>query len=136
MGVGTLCVLDGFLAAFVHWQALMMETLDHDGDSRPDVCGHDAYGRTLTLDEADKKWKTSGEWSHVCYHVFTSLIRDRLPHMPLHGELQPYVEARTDMSPGMRRRVLQEICGRVMIGRCFCPTETGLLGMVPDYGDR
>lgn len=61
--------------------------------------------------------------------MFASLIRDRLPHIPLDQELNFYADATRSVLPKARRGILRERCGACMMGRCFFLTEDGLMGM-------
>src|SRR5262249_44408873 len=74
-------------------------------------------------------WNKPHQWLTVCYHVFASLIHDRLPRLPLDGELQSYRDANVNIHPETRRHILQEHCGGRMMGRCFCLTNEGRMGM-------
>ena len=51
--------------------------------------------------------------------------------MPLDREFRRYVtpEEQVDVEPKARRRFLQEHFGARMMGRCFCLTEEGHIGM-------
>jgi hypothetical protein len=130
VAVGTLCRLDNFLMAFLHWRAQLLENHDATQDRDYDLLGHEAFCRTLCLDQTlSPEWKKPREWMTVCYHVFTSLVRSRLPHLPLDRDLRLYADAKINFLPQSRRRILQENCGARMMGRCFCLTDEGLMGM-------
>lgn len=137
VAVGTLCGLDDYLMAFLHWRALLLENREavceeRDRDREPDLAEvHEAFCRTLCLDQvsSSSRWKDPHEWTAVCYHVFASLVRDRLPHLPLDRDLRAYADAEADGLPQGPRRILHENCGSRMMGRCFILTEGGFMGM-------
>lgn len=124
IAVGTLCTLADYLMAFVHWRALLLGSYKAE-----DPAIQDLFCRVLCLDQVPRRWEKPGEWAAACHHVFASLIRERLPQLPLDRELERHVEARAGVEPGARRRFLQEHFGSRMMGRCFYVTEGGRLGL-------
>ena len=126
IAVGTLCALADFLMAFLHWRALLLSSNSTDTLDTP-LPVQEAFCRTLCLDQVPPKWQRS--WLQVVYHLFASLLQSRLPHLPLDRELQSYLSADVGVNPDARRRLLQEHIGARMMGRCFCLTKEGRLGM-------
>ncbi|KAI8309769.1 hypothetical protein K4K59_008878 [Colletotrichum sp. SAR11_240] len=124
IAVGTLCTLADYLMAFIHWRALLLATYKAD-----DLEAQDLFCRALCLNQVPRKWANSFDWVTVCFHVFASLIRERLPHLPLDQELEKYIDAKTDIKPDARRRFLQEHFGSRMMGRCFYITEGDRIGI-------
>jgi hypothetical protein len=61
--------------------------------------------------------------------MFASLLRERLPFLPLDEKLQEYLNEKVDIKSDDRRQFLQKHFGDRMMGRCFCRTESGLIGM-------
>jgi hypothetical protein len=129
IAVGTLCALADFLMAFLHWRALLLS--HHDENSTGPNSGlpaiQDAFCRTLCLDQVPPKW--SKNWTQVVHHLFASLLHSRLPHIPLDDELRSYLAIDVGINPDAQRRLLQEHIGARMMGRCFCLTGEGRLGM-------
>lgn len=124
IAVGTLCTLADYLMAFIHWRALLLATYKAD-----DLEAQDLFCRALCLNQVPRKWANSFDWVTACFHVFASLIRERLPHLPLDQELEKYIDAKTDIKPDARRRFLQEHFGSRMMGRCFYITEGDRIGI-------
>ena len=128
ISVGTLCTLADYLMAFLHWMALLLASLDNKTEEyslkvQKDFC------RTISLDQVPQAWDWSDRWLTVCYHVFASLLRERLPHLPLNQKLRDYVDKKVDIRPETRRQFLQKHFGDRMMGRCFCITEEKRIGM-------
>ncbi|KAF2806092.1 uncharacterized protein BDZ99DRAFT_395393 [Mytilinidion resinicola] len=126
ISVGTLCTLADYLMAFVHWRALLLGSQE-----RWNLGNQEAFCRTLCLDQVPQAFAESPKWLTACYHVFSSLLRERLPRMPLDEEIQRYVAPQepVHIEPKARRQFLQEHFGARMMGRCFCLTENGRMGM-------
>ncbi len=126
--VGTLCTLADYLMAFLHWMALLLSSLDKKTEEyslkvQKDFC------RTISLGQVPQAWDRSDQWLTVCYHVFASLLRERLPHLPLIPKLQDYVDAKVDIAPEARRQFLQKHFGDRIMGRCICITDEERIGM-------
>ena len=132
VSVGTLCTVSDYLMAFLHWRALLLGSYEPTSEY-DDLESQKAFCRTLSLDEVPERWERSTDWMTACYHVFASLIRERLPRLPLDRELRQYakedVGAEVDIKPEERRQFLQDHFGSRMMGRCFCLTERGYIGM-------
>ncbi|KAF2006902.1 hypothetical protein P154DRAFT_421176 [Amniculicola lignicola CBS 123094] len=125
IAVGTLCTLADYLMAFLHWRALLHDSGFETKSSYPDV--EEAFCRTLCLDQVPLEWDKPQDLLTVCYHVFASLIRERLPSLPLSHLLKRY--AAKPVAIEDRRQFLQENFGGRMMGRCLCFTEGGYIGM-------
>ncbi|KAF2968947.1 hypothetical protein GQX73_g4617 [Xylaria multiplex] len=123
--VWTFCTLEDYLMAFLHWHAKLSVSLTTD-----DVLTQkdEAFCRTLALGKIPKL-QTQATWTHICYHVFTSLIAERLPSLSLDHRLKGYTVQIEGISPEERRSILQDNCASKMEGRCFFTTENGLMGM-------
>ncbi|KAI0538215.1 heterokaryon incompatibility protein-domain-containing protein [Xylaria digitata] len=123
--VWTFCTLDDYLMAFLHWHAKLFDSLTtNEGWARRD----DAFCRTLALGMTPKS-QVQGTWKQICYHVFTSLIVERLPSLGLDRRLKDYTVQIEGILPEERRPILQDNCASKMEGRCFFTTETELMGM-------
>ncbi|KXH47991.1 hypothetical protein CNYM01_02579 [Colletotrichum nymphaeae SA-01] len=128
IAVGPLGMLADYLMAFVHWRALFLgkykgEKLDNQYH----------FFRALCLNQIPAEVKSPEQWVTACNHVFASLLRERLPELPLDQELEKYVNSTTTIGPQDRRQFLQEHFGDRMRGRCFYVTSEGLLGMGSGY---
>jgi hypothetical protein len=131
IAVGTLCTLADYIMAFLHWRALLLGS-SKDGESQE---RQEEFCRTLSLDQTPADWNVTNEsrssrsWKIACYHVFASLAHDRLPRLLLDNELWRYVDVDIGIEREDRRRFLQDHFGARMMGRCFCLTEDGLIGL-------
>lgn len=135
--VGTLCTSSDYLMAFLHWRALLIQSFGRADEGRKARQDHEAFCETLCLKQIPKEWKGGlSEWMRACYYVFASLIRSRLPHLPLDSELETYVNIKTNVDRDGCRQFLQHI-GNHMMGRSFCITKGRRMGlgsgfMLPD----
>ncbi|TDZ32205.1 Heterokaryon incompatibility protein 6, OR allele [Colletotrichum spinosum] len=124
--VGTLCTLADYLMAFIHWRALLFGSMSPGADSSS---FQDVFCRTLSLGKVPRQWDNARDWVRVCYHVFASLIRERLPHLAIDRELESYSRATVDIPPAERRAFLQDNFGSRMMGRCFYVTKGKRMGL-------
>ncbi|XXG96682.1 hypothetical protein Hte_002972 [Hypoxylon texense] len=127
IAVGTFCTLDDYLMAFLHWQAKPLGK-------------HIARSREATVEEIDEVFcRTIGlgqdwgdkpvSWTKICYPLFASLIRDRLPHISMEDRLQGHAEQMEEPTLKNRRLTIQNRYASCMEGRCFFITHNGLMGM-------
>lgn len=66
----------------------------------------------------------------VAVDVFAYLINERLPELVLDRELASHVNSKVDVGDhNTRRELLQRYFGSRMMGRCFCITSWGLMGL-------
>ncbi|KAE9365758.1 hypothetical protein N431DRAFT_429984 [Stipitochalara longipes BDJ] len=128
MAVGTLCTSSDYLMAFLHWRAVLLGCLENENDDKSQLAQED-FCKTLCLGQIPDEFNTLKQWMTACYHVFASLLRDRLPHLPLDRKLQEYADANVNIKPRARRQFLQKHFGDRMMGRCFCRTEGDRIGM-------
>ncbi|KAH8891501.1 HET-domain-containing protein [Thozetella sp. PMI_491] len=121
--------LDDYLMAFLHWRALLLGNHDDD-ESDPDYTQlvKEAFCRTLCLGQVPKRYSAE-KWARICYHIFASLIRERLKHLALDEELERYADGSTNLTSADRKRILDEACHHSMQGRSFCLTKNGLMGI-------
>ncbi|KAL5118954.1 hypothetical protein ACEQ8H_003083 [Pleosporales sp. CAS-2024a] len=129
VAVGTFCSSQDFLTAFIHWRAMLL----HEFSIQPRTMTHpmlEAFCRTLCLGQVPE---TSQSWQHVCFHVFASLIREKIPRFQVDEDLAHYADATELTEPAVRRKFLQDHFGDRIMGRSFCITEQGLLGMGSGY---
>ncbi|KAK8096028.1 heterokaryon incompatibility protein-domain-containing protein [Apiospora kogelbergensis] len=147
VAVGTHCRSSDWLMAFLHWRALVLqyiaqETAQSAAREAADfaLSVHEEFAETLCLGQIPPTWAgRPRQWLEVCYHVFATLLRGRLPHLALDDELSRY--ARKDVAAkvksgglgGSPREFLQAHFGDRMMGRCFVLTKRGRLGMGSGY---
>jgi hypothetical protein len=127
IAVGNLCRVVDFLIVFLQWRTLLLGTFGVRDRDALELIQED-FAATLCLDQVPKRWKRPGQWLTVCYHAFASHIRELLPYLPLDGELDSFAETDVDLDDVASTRIVDGI-GTNMSGRCFCITETGLLGL-------
>jgi hypothetical protein len=128
IAVGTVCKVGDYLMAFLHWRALLLESLENEKDEYSlKIQGE--FCRTLSLGQVSTPYERSNQWLTVCYHVFASLLREQLPYLPLDRKLREYVDEKVDIKPEGRTQFLQKHFGDRMMGRCFCRTKKGWIGM-------
>ncbi|CAG5156285.1 uncharacterized protein ALTATR162_LOCUS4083 [Alternaria atra] len=133
IAVGTLCSLQDYLMAFMNWRMLFLSFFDiaeHEEAHHPFV---DDFCRTLSLGQSPKGKEQ--HWTKACYQVFSSLIQERFPRLRLDWEFQRHG------NPGMwdqyeLRQFIQKHFGDRMMGRTFCITENGLMGMGTGFMSR
>ncbi|XXG95846.1 hypothetical protein Hte_002117 [Hypoxylon texense] len=125
--VGTLGGLGDPLMAFLHWRAVLL------GQDIETEYTKESFCQTLCLEQ--KTGWAPKEWVKVCYHVFSSLIRERLPRIPLDEELSQHADMEVGVLPNDRRPILQDNCTKRMKGRCFFVTDEGQIGMGTGFMD-
>jgi hypothetical protein len=126
--VGTFCASQDYLTAFLHWRAILLDKLsiEEGNESHP---LHKAFCRALCLGQVPAKQSQPRMWHNICYHVFSSLIREKLPRLSMDKDLEHYANETGLIDPDSRRKFLQDHFGNRMMGRSFCVTEQGLIGM-------
>ncbi|KAI0020070.1 heterokaryon incompatibility protein-domain-containing protein [Xylariomycetidae sp. FL0641] len=133
--IGTWCNDRDYLMAFVGWKALMMKSLRLNPTIRSDVRGHAAkmkqsFCRTLCLGQVPENWSNELDaWVSRCYGAFAQELSKEYPELPLDQELQHHGKERSNIRLHDVQQFLYETFGRRMMGRCFCTTQHGLLGM-------
>lgn len=68
-------------------------------------------------------------WMEACFHVFAGLIRERLPCLAIDDELTYYAGEDVGIRPEAKRKFLQDYFESRMMGRCFCLTNEGRMGL-------
>jgi hypothetical protein len=128
VAVGTLCARDDFMMAFLHWRCILLgevKTQNKDEEARL----REAFCRTICINHMPRDITDAHKWAKICFHVFATLLRERLPHIPLDAELAAYADMKVDVDARMRMKVVREACGGRMMGRCFFITDKKLVGM-------
>jgi len=123
IAVGTLCTLADYIMAFIHWRALLLGScINGEHPER-----QEEFCRTLSLGQHPESDHEA--WRNTCYHVFASLAQERLPRLLLDKELLSHLKHDCGIKREDRRGFLQEHFGAYMMGRSFCLTGNGLMGM-------
>ncbi|KAF2996338.1 hypothetical protein E8E14_004187 [Neopestalotiopsis sp. 37M] len=107
VSVATQCTLADYLMAFLHWRALLVETFGPIKKNAGSKMRHEEFCRVLNLSQ-DHSERPDDEWMQTCYHVFSSLIQERLPRLEIDSELRSFAKARTFVHHEDRRQFLQE----------------------------
>lgn len=124
------CSCDEPLMAFLHWRAKLCQVFDPYQLGSRSQNAQEAFCRTLCFGQnSQSKWREPRQWMAMCCHVFGSLLRQRLPWLPLDSQLLEYADRDMSLSSGDCAKVLQDLCLRPMTGRRFFMTRSGLLGM-------
>ncbi|KAI1281447.1 heterokaryon incompatibility protein-domain-containing protein [Xylaria sp. FL0933] len=126
VAVGTLCTSADYLMAFLHWRAIL---LDYTSFKDPELQKEMelAFCRTICLGQIPRE-KEPDEWMRKTYQVFATLLRNRLPKLPLDDVLGQYAEIPGNNETN-NRQLLQSHFGSHMMGRCFFLTKNNRLGM-------
>ncbi|KAH8706087.1 heterokaryon incompatibility protein-domain-containing protein, partial [Phaeosphaeriaceae sp. PMI808] len=128
VAVGTFCASQDYLTAFLQWRAVFLHELNiQDGNESHPM--HKAFCRTLCLGQIPEQQKEPQLWQDLCYHIFSSLIREKMSRLPIDEDLSHYAKATGLIEPDARRKFLQDHFGNRMMGRGLCITEQGLIGM-------
>lgn len=126
------CSCDDPLMTFLHWHAKLCQKYDPSQPGSEVQDAHEAFCRTLCFNQQNSQ--TDGmkpdEWMATCYHVFGSLIRQRLPWLSQEdSQLQDYARRDMALSSNDCAKMLQDLCLGPMTGRRFFITQGGLLGL-------
>lgn len=133
--VGTLCTTQDHLMAFLHWRALLMGNFGSgshgDNSKRATYYGRKYFCKTLCFGQIPSEWKARprGAWMEACFHVFARPIQERLPYLAVDDELAQYAGLDVGVMPDAKRKFLLDLFGSRMVGRCFCLTSEGRMGL-------
>lgn len=129
IAVGTVCTTSDYLMAFLHWRAVLRDIAsDEDQSVDADREIEDRFCRTICLVQVPAARDHGDEWLKATYHVFASLISKRLPKLRLDRELKNYIDQDMGIASEDKRSFLHQHFKRMM-GRCFCLTENGHMGL-------
>lgn len=128
IAVGTLCTVNDYLMAFLHWRACLSHFFDDVKEDHLQWLKR-RFCLALSFDHTLEAYDTPEAWMDVCYQVFACTIRDRLPTLQMDHELEQYIRKDFQMDYNKRRLFIQEHFGSNMMGRCFCITDGRRLGM-------
>lgn len=130
--VGTMCTLMDYLMAFLNWRALLLDHLGLKADeTESSLSLQEAFCETICFRQIPRSWKDKGrrEWMEVCFHVFACLIQERLPCLAIDDQLAYYADFDVGVSPEAKSALIQDYFGSRMMGRCFCLTSEGRMGL-------
>lgn len=130
--VGTLCTLGDYLMAFLNWRALLLSDLGPKaGKDEVSLSVQEGFCETICFRQIPRRWKDRPrrEWMEVCFHVFAGMIRERLPCLAIDDQLAYYANVDVGVRPEANRAFLQDHFGSYMMGRCFCLTSEGRMGL-------
>lgn len=155
MAVNTHSRAADYCMAFLQWRALLLQHFDiplgsslaeDDEETRRfrvvscqqqcRFCLTLSLGHPTRTNSSDANTGSKGmkndlgmEWAKKCYCVFAKIIRARLPALPIDEDLMAFAEMDDDMEPKTARQFLQDSFAKNMMGRCFCITDSGCLGL-------
>lgn len=135
--------------AFLQWRVLLLQRFgiyygsgDDSEDNRRSRAASCEHQRRfcLTLSLGQPTWTDSDgagvdsvgretEWVGKCYRIFAETIKARLPQLPIDEDLMAFAGMGDDMEPEAARQFLQDSFAKYMMGRCFCITDIGTLGL-------
>lgn len=75
---------------FLHWRTPLLDAFGADARGHDNPV-HKAFCRTLYLDQVPSVWNNSDRWVRACFHVFSFLLRERLPYLPVDEGFQQYI---------------------------------------------
>lgn len=130
--VGTLCTLGDYLMGFLNWRAMLNYDLGPKaGKTKVSQSVQEAFCETLCFRQIPPKWKDRSRraWMEACFHVFACLIQERLPCLAIDEQLAYYADLDVGLRPEANRGFLQDHFGSRMMGRCFCLTNEGRMGL-------
>jgi len=122
VAVGTLCSLQDYLMAFLNWRELLLsscriteaEEIDH-------LSVHD-FCKTLSLGQISKEKEQC--WTRACYQVFSSLIQERFPRLPLEPNFRKQgdlgVLPRHELRPFIQKHFGDRMVSAISQSHCLC----------------
>lgn len=149
MAVSTHSRAADYCMAFLQWRVLLLQRFGIEyepGDDNEDNCRSRAtscehqrrFCLTLRLGQPTRTdYDEAGvelidketEWLRRCYSIFAETIKTRLPLLPIDEDLMAFAGMGDDMEPEAARQFLQGNFAKYMMGRCFCITDSGSLGL-------
>lgn len=136
--------ISDYLAAFTNWRAIHLHDMkwrnaeSPDGSTRAEEIRHFEFCETLMMkghlpgENVDETDSHRQELRDECYTLFASLFTHRLPEQPLDEALRSYATLTSEQC-AEKRQYFQETFAENMLGRCFCITEEGNLGLGTGY---
>lgn len=133
IALNTGCRANDYIRAFESWRLELMNhfrpaSADTEDESAWEgqeeermawIAKEEEFCRTISLGKAGKA---------DCYPIFAALIQSRFPYQPLDAELRRHADRRGSLTRA-DRQLLQDNFAENMMGRCFCVTNKGDLGL-------
>lgn len=133
--------LADYLAAFTNWRALFLHNIkstgtvsDPNGGSEIQEAREFEFCETLVFqgslaseDESETNVRRR-QLRDNCYKLFASLFIHRLPEQPLDEQLKSFATM-TSEECAEHRQYFQDKIAENMLGRCFCITNEGKMGL-------
>ncbi|KAK1754088.1 heterokaryon incompatibility protein [Echria macrotheca] len=118
--VGVVCRPDDFLMGFIHSRAML---------ARRGLAGtHEALCNALCLGQVPYEYESG--WQASCYEAFSLKLQEHLPTIQVDNELQSYRRTTgVRMTGESQDRIVQDVCGKRMMGRCVCIIAEDIIGM-------
>lgn len=128
IAVGTLCRVNDYLMAFLHWRACLSQAFHGRPEGFQQMLKR-RFCSALSLEHKADGYETAQSWMDVCYHVFASTIRNRLPKLQIDPELEQYIDMDFQMDYNTQQQFVRDYFGKKMMGRCFCITSEDRVGL-------
>lgn len=130
--------LGDYLAAFTNWRALYlhnMKSRDTVRDSQVrdfEFCETLMFNGPKTSEKQAEMIMDRRQTRDSCYTLFASLFKHRLPEQPLDEELKSFATLTSEQCTE-NRQYFQDKIAENMLGRCFCITDEGRMGLGSGY---
>ncbi|KAK0627192.1 heterokaryon incompatibility protein-domain-containing protein [Immersiella caudata] len=120
--VGVVCRPDDFLMGFTHSRAMLARR------GLAGAAAHEALCNALCLGQVPHQYKSN--WRASCYEAFSLKLQEHLPTIQVDDELQSYRRTTgVRMTRESQDRIVQDVCGKRMMGRCVCIIAENVIGM-------
>ncbi|KAB2101529.1 hypothetical protein AG0111_0g10587 [Alternaria gaisen] len=133
VAVGTLCSLQDYLMAFLNWRVLLLSHFNITEDEEVEHPRVNDFCKTLSLGQPLEELEQC--WTTACYHIFSSWIQERFPRLQLDPKFQQQRKS-DNLQTHEPRSFIQKYFGDRMMGRTFCITRDGLMGMGTGFMSR
>ena len=120
IGLSSQIEMDNAITSFFAWRLSIIQRSGYD------TAAHEAFCRTLSLDQPHQGW-TPEDWMEFTYHTFGCLLQERFPALPLDPQLQFYAAKPSPVSAEQRGKIFYRCIVDFMAARRFCISSTGLL---------
>ncbi|KAI4632198.1 uncharacterized protein J4E87_001670 [Alternaria ethzedia] len=133
VAVGTLCSLQDYLMAFLNWRVLLLSRFNITEDEESDHPRVDDFCKTLSLGQPLEELEHC--WTRACYYMFSSWTQEIFPRLQLDSKFKQQGESDNPQLYELRS-FIQKNFGNRMMGRTFCITMDGLMGMGTGFMSR
>lgn len=133
IALNTGCRANDYTRAFDGWRLELMNHFRPASADTEDVAAWEGKDeeRTAWIAKEEEFCQTISLGKSTkaeCYPIFATLIQARFPYQPLDAELRRHAEQHGPLTQA-DRQLLQDKFGENMMGRCFCVTREGDLGL-------